>query len=62
MPVEKVLPQVKGFENKADVLLILASNGNERIEADTDFRAGGIDDAKIVQPSGGGNQGQQLVV
>ena len=60
--VEEVLPQVKGLEDEADVLLVLPADGNEGIEADADLRACGIDDAQVVQPSGGGNQGQQLVV
>ena len=60
--MEKVLSQVKGLEDEADMLLVLAGDGNERIEADADLRAGGIDDAQIVQPAGGGNQGQQLVI
>ena len=56
MAVEEVLAQIKGLEDEADVFLVLAGDGNERVETDADLRAGRLDDAEVVQAAGGCNQ------
>src|SRR5271157_2351374 len=62
MAVEEVFPQIKGLEDEADVLLVLAADGDKRIETHADLGPRGIDNAQVVQPPGSGDQRQQLVI